>query len=87
MVVGRGKPKEMIMTDHIEAVRKFYEVFSSGDVSGFDDILSKDWQPLPAVPGNPGGRDGQKSTVHYLRSVLANLSYKVKEITPVLRTW
>jgi len=68
------------MTNHIAAVKKFYEVFSTGDVSGFDDILASDWQPLPAMPGNPGGRDGQKGTVGFLRSVLANLAYSVEEI-------
>jgi predicted ester cyclase len=65
---------------HVAAVHKFYDVFASGDVAGFDEILSADWQPLPAVPGNPGGRDGQKGTVHFLRSVLADLVYTVEEI-------
>lgn len=68
------------MSKHIAAVRQFYEVFTSGAVSGFDDILAVDWQPLPAVPGNPGGRDGQKGTVAYLQSMLLNLSYTVEEI-------
>ena len=67
-------------SSHIDAVRKFYEVFSTGDVSGFDQILANDWQPLPAVPGNPGGRDGQKGTVHFLRSVFKDLAYTVEEI-------
>ena len=65
---------------HIAAVHKFYDVFTTGDTTGFDDILAPDWQPLPAVPGNPGGREGQKGTVHFLRSVLAELAYTVEEI-------
>ena len=68
------------MSSHIAAVRKFYNVFNTGDVSGFDDVLAEDWQPLPAVPGNPGGRDGQKGTVAYLKSVLSNVRYTVEEI-------
>lgn len=68
------------MDEHIAAVRKFYEVFSTGDVSGFDQIMALDWQPLPAVPGNPGGREGQKGTVAFLRSVLAEMEYTVEEI-------
>lgn len=68
------------MTHHIAAVKKFYEVFNTGDVSGFDDILALDWQALPAVPGNPGGRDGQKGTIGFLRSVLSDLTYSVEEI-------
>jgi predicted ester cyclase len=66
--------------NHIAAVRKFYEVFASGDIAGFDAILAQDWQPLPAVPGNPGGRDGQKGTVQFLRAVLDDLAYTVEEI-------
>ena len=65
---------------HIAAVQKFYEVFSTGDTAGFDEILAPDWQPLPAVPGNPGGREGQKGTVQYLRGVLADIAYTVEEI-------
>ncbi|MGB9150535.1 MAG: ester cyclase [Burkholderiales bacterium] len=68
------------MSDHIAAVHKFYETFTTGDVSGFDRILAIDWQALPAVPGNPGGRDGQKGTVGYLHSVLSELFYSVEEI-------
>ena len=67
-------------SNHIAAVRKFYEVFTSGDLAGFDEILAHDWQPLPAVPGNPGGRDGQKGTVQFLRSVLEDIAYTVEEI-------
>ncbi len=69
-----------MQSQHIAAVHKFYDVFTTGDVSGFDDILAPDWQPVPAVPGNPGGREGQKGTVHFLRSVLGDLSYTVEEI-------
>jgi predicted ester cyclase len=65
---------------HIAAVQKFYDVFTTGDTTGFDEILAPDWQPVPAVPGNPGGREGQKGTVHFLRSVLADLAYTVEEI-------
>ncbi|MSP39891.1 MAG: hypothetical protein EXR70_15495 [Deltaproteobacteria bacterium] len=68
------------MSKHVAAVRKFYEVFTTGDVSEFDQILAPDWQPIPAVPGNPGGRDGQKGTVGYLQSVLSDLVYSVEEI-------
>ena len=64
-------------SNYIAAVRKFYEVFTTGDVSGFDQVLAADWQPLPAVPGNPGGRDGQKGTVHFLQSILKDLTYTV----------
>lgn len=68
------------MSNHINAVKKFYEVFSTGDLTGFDQILAGNWQPLPAVPGNPGGREGQKGTVGYLRAVLSDLTYSVEEI-------
>lgn len=67
-------------TSNIDAVRKFYDVFTTGNTGDFDDILAENWQPLPAVPGNPGGRDGQKGTVGYLRAVLGNLAYTVEEI-------
>lgn len=69
-----------MQSKHIVAVHKFYDVFTTGDISGFDEILAPDWQPLPAVPGNPGGREGQKGTVHFLHSVLAELAYTVEEI-------
>ena len=65
---------------NIDSVRKFYEVFTTGNTGDFDDILAENWRPLPAVPGNPRGRDGQKGTVGYLHSVLGDLSYTVEEI-------
>ncbi|MGL4440711.1 MAG: ester cyclase [Bosea sp. (in: a-proteobacteria)] len=68
------------MSDTIVAVRAFYDVFATRNVDGFDGILASDWKALPSVPGNPGGREGQKGTVHYLHSVLADLSYTVDEI-------
>ena len=68
------------MSNHIAAVHRFYEAFTTGDVTGFDEILAEDWHPLPPVPGNPGGRNGQKGTVAYLNSVLSNVRYSVEEI-------
>ena len=68
------------MPNHIAMVQKFYEVFTTGNTAAFDDILASDWQPLPAVPGNPGGREGQKGTVGFLHSVRAELSYTVEDI-------
>lgn len=68
------------MSSHIAAVHQFYEVFNTRDISVFDDILAEDWQPLPPVPGNPGGRNGQKGTVAYLNSVLSSVRYTVEEI-------
>ena len=62
-------------SEHLAAVRKFFDVFTTGDIAGFDAILAQDWQPLPAVPGTPGGRDGQMGTVQYLRAVLDDLAY------------
>lgn len=64
----------------VATIRKFYEVFTTRVVSEFDQILANDWQPLPIVPVNPGGRDGQKGTEAYLRSVLSGLVYSVEEI-------
>lgn len=66
------------MRSKIDAVHSFYEVFNTGDVSIFDEILTEDWQPLPPVPSNPGGRDGQKGTVMYLNSVLSDIRYTVE---------
>jgi len=67
-------------SNHIATIRKFYEVFTTGDVPGSDQILAADWQPLPAIPENPGGRGGQKSTVHFLRSLLKDLASIVEEV-------
>ena len=67
-------------TPHLASVHQFYDVFSTGELAAFDEILASDWQPLPAVPGNPGGREGQKGTVQYLRGVLSDLEYSVEEI-------
>jgi len=68
------------MASHADAVQDFYRAFETGDVSVVDRILAEDWRPLPAVPGNPGGRNGQKGTVAYLSSVLSDIRHKVEEI-------
>ena len=68
------------MTDHIAADHKFYEIFTTGEVLAFDQILVASWQPMAPVPGNPGGPGGQKGTVAYLQSVFSDIHYTVEEI-------
>src|SRR5436190_474209 len=41
-------------------VRPWYEAFDRNDPALLDAILSKDWQDIPAAPGQPAGPAGAK---------------------------
>ena len=64
----------------IDTVRKFYAVFASGEVSGFDEILTESWELMPALFGTPGTKDGEKQSVGYLHSVLSDITYTVDDV-------
>jgi SnoaL-like polyketide cyclase len=72
--------QESNMTDRIATVRRFYEIFASGAVNGFDDILTDDWELKPALFGTPGTKAGEQQTIGYLHSVLADITYTVDDI-------
>lgn len=58
----------------------FYAAFDANKPEMLDDVLAVDWKPLPPVPGNPGGREGQKGTLAFLHQVFDDLNYKVQEV-------
>ena len=58
---------------NIELAEMFYRAFDSKQPELLNDVLANDWKAVPAVPGNPGGLEGQKRTVHYLHSVFSDL--------------
>ncbi len=60
--------------------RGFYAAFNENKPEMLDDILALDWKPLPPVPGNPGGREGQKGTLAFLHQVFDDFKYQVQEV-------
>lgn len=68
------------MTDRVATVRRFYEIFASGEVAGFDDILADGWELKPPLFGTPGTKAGEQQTIGYLHSVLGGISYTVDYI-------
>ncbi|MFF1475031.1 ester cyclase [Streptomyces mirabilis] len=60
--------------------RRFYQAFDTADPALLDEVLAPDWTPQPPVPGNPGGADGQKQTLHMLHKVFQELRYQVEEV-------
>lgn len=68
------------MSTEIDTVRKFYDIFASGEVDRFDEVLAPNWQLLPALFGSDGTVSGEKQTVSYLHSVASDITYTVEEI-------
>ena len=68
------------MTDRIATVRRFYEIFATGEVAGFDEILTEGWELKPPLFGTPGTKAGEQHTIGYLHSVLDDISYTVDDI-------
>lgn len=67
--------------DQLEQLgRAFYAAFDENKPEMLDDVLAADWQPLPPVPGNPGGREGQKGTLAFLHRVFDDLRYEAQEV-------
>lgn len=64
----------------IDTVRQFYAVFASGEVDGFDAVLTPDWRLEPAQFGAPGTVDGEKQSVTFVHSVIGEVTYDVEEI-------
>ena len=68
------------MTDRIATVRRFYEIFASGEVEGLDEILADDWELKPPLFGTPGTKAGEQQTIGYLHGVLNAITYTVDDI-------
>ncbi|MFI6360433.1 ester cyclase [Streptomyces sp. NPDC050743] len=68
------------MTSTEDLARRFYQAFDTADPALLDEVLAPDWTPQPPVPGNPGGADGQKQTLHMLHNVFQGLRYQVEEV-------
>jgi len=63
-----------------QLVETFYRAFDENQPELLNDTLTVDWKPLPPVPNNPGGLEGQKATVLYLHSIFSDFSYQPLEI-------
>lgn len=68
------------MTDRIATVRRFYEIFASGEVAGLDDIVTVGWELKPQLFDRPGTKEGEQQTIGYLHQVLDGITYEVEEI-------
>lgn len=60
-------------------VRRFYEPLTTGEADLVDEVLTPEWEALPALHAGPGP-DGWKATVGYLRSVLDGLSFTIEDV-------
>jgi steroid delta-isomerase-like uncharacterized protein len=60
-------------------VTPWYEAFDRNDPGLLDAILSKDWQDIPAAPGQPAGPAGAKHILTELATAFPGLRIAVKD--------
>jgi steroid delta-isomerase-like uncharacterized protein len=61
-------------------VRQFCAAFNTGDVDILDQVLADDWADRPPIPGQPPGRDGEKSTIRAFRTVFPDIHFTLEDI-------
>jgi len=66
---------------HKQSVRRTFEgLFSRGDLSLADEVVSPDFVNHDAPPGTPAGPEGMRRIVMTLRTAFPDLHYEIKEM-------
>lgn len=60
--------------------RQFYAAFNTGDVDILDQVLADDWADRPPIPGQPPGRDGEKSTIQWFRATFPDIHFTLEDV-------
>jgi len=60
-------------------VETFYRAFS-GDTDLLNEVVTPDWEDLPAAPGQPPGPDGIKPMIKGIGASLSNFKIVVNEV-------
>lgn len=68
------------MASRTDLVRRFYEIFASGEVDRVDELLSEGWQLHPAQFGSDGSVQSEKDSVRMVHGMLDDLTYDIEEI-------
>jgi len=62
-----------------QLVETFYRAFS-GDTDLLDQVVTSDWEDLPAAPGQPPGPDGIKPMIKGIAASLSNFEIVVHDV-------
>ena len=68
------------MDDYRRDVTIWYDAFNTKDPRLVDQILSEDWEDIPAAPGQPPGREGMKHLIVQLTTTFPDLKVTNEEI-------
>ncbi|QRY77752.1 ester cyclase [Pseudomonas sp. PDNC002] len=61
-------------------VVRWYEAFDQNSPSVLDQILSDDWEDIPAAKGQAAGPAGAKAVLEHLHGSFSDFSIKVEEV-------
>ncbi|AUW57834.1 ester cyclase [Sphingobium sp. SCG-1] len=64
----------------LEALRRFYAAFSTGDAAELDHALTADWDEEPRNQGQEPGREPMKQFINGVRQALPDLTIEIKEV-------
>lgn len=78
MVSHHKKGAITMAEEAVSIVRRFYEVFNTGDVDASDKVVAEDYDNH-AVPGQKLGLEGFKQGVRSLRSAFPDLQVTIEE--------
>lgn len=56
------------------------DVLDTGDLAPIDELVHTDYFNHEAAPGTPGGRDGFRHTVAFLRSGFSDLRFVIEDM-------
>lgn len=56
------------------------DVLDTGDLAPIDDLIHPDYLNHEAAPGTPGGRDGFRHTVEFLRGGFSDLRFVIEDM-------
>lgn len=79
--IAAPKPvRQSSQDDNKALVRKFYDLFNSGNIDGLDAIVAADVVDHNPSPGQAAGLPGLKQSLQFFRSVLPDMNVKIEDL-------
>ncbi|MFK4003354.1 ester cyclase [Qipengyuania sp. NPDC077563] len=72
--------KNAAQAARLEALRRFYGAFSTGDAAQLDHAIAADWDEEPRNQGQEPGREPMKQFIAGVRQALPDLTIEIKDV-------
>ena len=66
--------------DHVETMRRIYELISAGDIDGFGELVAEDFVEHEETPGFQPTREGVEQLFHMYRAAFPDLRMEAEDV-------